>query len=154
MVRIQIDECYSIIFLLSSWKGSLNHVLNLVLLTLTMIENDLFGSVLAAIFVKHYFHLYNENIIFLCLIWYIECIKSTSIFTVVFLLLISHVHFDIIFPCVFTAKINDNKTVVSLHIARMIIENIINVLQLLRKKTDEICIFSNCLMREFEVVLS
>ena len=65
---------YFILFLfiqLSSWIGGLNHVLNLVLLLLTTIENYIFGSVLFTICLRRRFC--NEKIIILCvLIWYVK----------------------------------------------------------------------------------
>ena len=67
--------------------GRLNRVFNLVVLSLTTIENDLFGRL-----VEEEAPFYNEKI---SLIWYVKLVKHTSIFSVVF----------------FTAKINDYKPV-------------------------------------------
>ena len=78
--------------------GGLNHVLNLVLLSLNTIENDLLCCVLFPICLRSY-SIFNEKIILyifiLTLIWYVKLVQPTATFIVVFL----------------TAKINDYKLV-------------------------------------------
>ena len=66
--------------------------MNLVLLSLTTIENDLFGSVLFTICLRSS-SVFNEKIIIIVLIsiWYVKLVEPASIPTVVF----------------FTAKIDD-----------------------------------------------
>ena len=130
------------IFSLLSSIGGLNQVLNLVVLSLTTIEIDLFRSVVIAICLRSS-SIFIIKIFLFILIWYVEPIKSASILTAVFL----------------TREINDYKTVVNLPscftkisefflshiITHMILENVINILKVLRKQTDKICVLSNCL---------
>ena len=84
-------------------------------------------------------------------IWYVKLVKPTSILTVVFFTAKIDYYKPVLF---FSSRLTQLSEFFLSHIAsHMIIENVVKILQVLRKQTNEIRILSDCLAGEFEIVL-